>query len=498
MQDAVGVVDMKRSLYEYWLGLLALLALLAVLGTALNSTLPLVVAAVVMLAALITWQPLLGLCMVAFYLPQENLAMLFPSFTLIKLIGGLTFWGWFTHLLTGKKVFKMNRMFVPLVLYLIWCLLSIVWAIQPGQSWPRVISLGQMLLMFIAGYNLVDSKKELHLLLGSYVLGAVWAAGLGIYNGYLHAFMVRIDSGGLQDPNFYARIIGLGVLFGAYLAFSFINAAIRRLSLICCVIIVVAVLLSGSRGTWLALLAALSAGIAFAGPRIARRPALKRRLLISLLVVMVSVALFGPRIVDHLPYVVVQRAETLTHITDQTNRAAGRFDIWLVGLEIAKDNLAKGVGINNFPCAFTEYFPAAGGIVRPVGLNRDPHNVYLANLTELGVPGLLLFMLLLWELWRSGDRTENRVDAVLCKLLVIFLATAGLTGTDHFRKFFWFGLLIPCILAQFGVLKGLSGDRDKKKFCFWRPPFPTGTTKTMEFLLSAWFKTSKRWEWTYM
>lgn len=480
---------MKRSVYEYWLGLLALLALLAVLCTALNSTLPLIVVAVFLLAVLIIWQPLLGLCMMAFYMPLENLTMLSPSFTLIKLIGGLTFLGCLTHLLIGKKVFKMNRFFILLMLYLVWCLLSVAWAMQPDQSWPRVISLGQMLLMLIVGYNLVDSRKELQLLLGSYLLGALFASVLGIYNGYLHEFMVRIDSGRLLDPNFYARIIGLGVLFGAYFVISCKNAAIRWLSFSCCVIITFAVLLSGSRGTWLALLAALIAGMAVMGPRIVRHLRLKRHLLISLLVIILSVALFSPWIFNHLPQVIVQRAETLTQISDQTNRAAGRFDIWLVGLEIAGDNLVKGVGINNFPYAFTEYFPAAEGIVRPVGLNRDPHNIYLANLTELGIPGLILFVLILGGLWRLGDRTETRADAVLCKLLIVFLVFAGLTSTDHYRKFFWLGMLIPCILAQFGILKGMPGEMNKKKFCSWRPPFPTATTRIMEFLPSGWFKT---------
>lgn len=480
---------MKNISYEYWLGLLASIVLLAILCTAFESTVPLIAAAGLLIALLIIWQPLLGLCMMAFYMPQENLTLLFPSCTLIKLIGIVTFGGWLTHLLLGKKVFKMNSFFILLVIYFLWCLLSIAWAIQPDQSWLRIISLSQLLLMFIVGYNLVDSKKELYLLLGSYILGALFASCLGIYNGYLHEFMVRIDSGGLQDPNFYARIIGLGILFCVYFMIEFKNIAIRLISFISCMTITFAVLLSGSRGVWIALFVTFIAGLVFMGPHIINFLRKQKYILINLLFIILFVALLSPYLKNYLPQVIVQRAETLTHITDQTNRAAGRFDIWLVGLEIAKDNMIKGVGINNFPYAFTDYSPETEGITRLVGLNRDSHNVYLANLTELGIPGMFLFTLLLFFMWRLSSHTETLADSILCRLIVIFLVFVGLTGTDHYRKFYWLGMLIPSIMAQFGFLNGIKKDTNKKKFYFCPPHSLIGIIKTTVSSLSNWSKT---------
>ncbi len=66
-----------------------------------------------------------------------------------------------------------------------------------------------------------------------------------------------------------------------------------------------------------------------------------------------------------------------------------------------------GVGLDNFPYAFTEYVPRVDGVLADIGLNRDPHNIFLANLAELGIPGLLLFISLLVAMWRMGGRIEK-------------------------------------------------------------------------------------------
>lgn len=459
------------SIWHCW-GLMVIGLLLGVVCVAFNSLLPLIVVAGILIASLIIWQPLLGFCMMAFYMPQENLILLFPSFTLIKLIGILTLGGWLVHLLLGKKVFKMNSFFILLILYLLWCLFSVTWAMQPEQSLQRIISMGQLLLMFILGYNLVDSKKELYLILGSYIIGALFASCLGIYNGYVYEFKVRIDSGNLQEPNFYARLIGLGVLFCAYFMFAFKNFAIRLLSFISCIIIMFAVLLSGSRGAWLALFVTFIAGLVFISPQIIKFLSKNRFAVVSSLIIICFVVMLCPYIISQLPDVIVQRAYTFTHISDQLDRAAGRLDIWLVGLDIAKDNIIKGVGIDNFPYAFTEYVPGTEGINRLIGLNRDSHNIYLANLTELGIPGFLLFLYLLFSMWRLGNRAETRADFILCKLLVVFWVISGLTSTDHYRKIFWLSMLIPSIMAQFGIFTGMQKGNGKIKTLFLSSIFP--------------------------
>lgn len=442
-----------------------------------QSLLPLLAVLACLFIALVIWQPLTGFGLMLFFIPLENLTLLFPSFTIIKLIGIITFWGWLMHLLVGKKFVKVNSFIILLTFFVLWCLISVAWAIEPGQSIKRIISMSQLLVMVFLGYNLVENKKDAYFIMGSYLLGAFLAACLGIYNGYLHEFTVRTDLGNFNDPNYYARQLLLGALFCGYFIIIARHAAVRLAGLICLATVMFAVMLSGSRGAWIAILITLVAGLVLIGPLIVQVLRKKRFALLSLVAVIFIAAVLSPYMIKHLPPVVVQRAQTLTQISNQVDRGAGRIDIWMVGLKIAKDNWIKGVGINNFPYAYTEYFPKTGGIDRFIGLNRDAHNNYLIVVSELGIPGFLLFLSLFYSAWRLSGRAESTVDAVTGKLIIIFLLFSGLTSTDIFSKFFWLGMAIPAILAQFGFWKeidhpGGGAGKNKDRILFLSPIFP--------------------------
>ncbi|KAF1085953.1 O-Antigen ligase [Sporotomaculum syntrophicum] len=463
---------MKEFIVKYWIeGAFLLYIAALVVSVALNSLIPAIAMTALFLIAVILWQPLWGFCLMVFFIPLENVTLLLPGLTLHKAIGVVTFISWLLHLIVGKKAFKLNGFVVLLVLYLLWCLLTVVWAIQPERSLSRIVSSSQLLLMVVLGYNLVDNRKELYLILGSFLLGAFLASCLGIYNSYLNGFALRADIGSMTKPNYFARVAGLGVIFSAYLIIASKNKFIRLFSLIGCNILTVAVLLSGSRGAWVALLLAAAVALYSAKKNIIefiRTPIVLK----SLLVIILFIITLGPLITNHTPPVITQRLQTVAGTATPIDISAGRLDIWLVGLEIVKDNWAWGVGLDNFPYAFTEYLPRVDNIRADIGLNRDPHNIILANLAELGLPGLLIFMALLVFLWRLGGRTEKLEDSLLCRVTVVFLFIAGLTSTDHCSKYFWFGMLIPIIVSQFYYFKNNDRDKSMAKVIFLTAIFP--------------------------
>lgn len=476
MRDKVGNYKVPGIL----LGLVILLTSLVY-----HTLLPVLAVFVCACMAIIIWRPLIGFALMLFFIPLENLTLLFPSFSMIKLTGIITFWGWLMHVLVGKKLVKLNCFFLLLALFILWCTASVAWAIEPGQSMRRIISMGQLLMMVFLGYNLVDNKKELYLVLGSYLLGALVASGLGIYNGYLHEFTVRTDIGNFNDPNYYARHLLLGAIFCGYLTAMAGRVAARLAGVASLAVLLFAVMLSGSRGAWIAALVTLVAGLVMILPPAMQVLRKKRVLLPSLVAVVIFTAVFCPYIIKHLPPVVVQRAQTLTQVSDQFDRGAGRIDIWMVGLNIAGDNWIKGVGINNFPYAYTRYFSGTGGVDRFIGLNRDAHNNYLTVFAELGIPGFLLFLWLFYSAWRFSGRAESRADAVAGKLVIIFLLFSGLTSTDIFTKFFWLGMAMPVLWAQFGFGKeigrpggGTGPGEDENRVLFFSPIFPNRVKPT--------------------
>ncbi len=456
-------------------GALSLFVLSVLVSLICGTFFPLLVFCEALIIALIIWQPLAGFCLMTFLIPLEDLTVLFPSLTLIKIIGLATFWGFLTQLFLGKKTFKTHHFFMLLSIYLGWCLLSLTWAIQPEQSWLRIESLVQLFALAILGYNLVGSKKDIYLILGSYFLGALAAAGLGIYNGYLHEFTTRITICNLQDPNYFARLLGIGVIFSGYFLLISKNKAIRLICFLAGLGMLFAVLLSGSRGAWMALFFVFVTGLilfrksageffrkTFSGPD----PAKKARLLITLLF-SILLAFF---LVSKLPQVVSVRAQTVFSLAE--DKGSGRLDIWTVGLKIIKEHFALGAGLDNFPYAYTKYFGQIPGINPEIGLNKNPHNIFLATLTELGIPGLFIFLSLFICLWRCAGNSENMTDSALSRLLIVFLATAGLTCADQHRKFFWLAMVIPVLFEQFAVLRSVSSGGRGKRILFLSPIFP--------------------------
>lgn len=463
---------MKEFLTKHWIeGVFLLYSAALVVCVALNSLIPAIALTALLLISVILWQPLWGFCLMVFFIPLENITLLLPGLTLIKIIGAVTFISWLIHLILGKKIFKLSGFVMLLVLYFLWCLLTVVWAIQPEQSLARIISMCQLLLMVVLGYNLVDNRRELYLILGSFLLGAFLASCLGIYNSYLNGFALRADIGSMTKPNYFGRVVGLGVIFSVYLIIASRNKFIRLFSSIGCITLTVALLLSGSRGAWVALL--LAAAVALYSSRKNIIKLMKKPILLkSLLVMMLFIFMLGPIIINHAPPVITQRLPTIAFTEAPIDISAGRLDIWLVGLEIVKDNWAWGVGLDNFPYAFTEYLPRVDNIRADIGLNRDPHNIILANLAELGLPGLLIFIALLVFLWRLGGRTENIEDSLLARATVVFLFIAGLTSTDHCSKYFWVGMLIPVILSQFYYIKNNDRGKSLAKVIFLTAIFP--------------------------
>ena len=84
---------------------------------------------------------------------------------------------------------------------------------------------------------------------------------------------------------------------------------------------------------------------------------------------------------------------------------SGRLDIWTVGLTAFKHYGLVGAGFSNFPFAYTNY---AGEARNFQGSYRDPHNIYLRIGVELGLIGLVLFVLAVRSQFRAIPKSLQR------------------------------------------------------------------------------------------
>jgi len=106
--------------------------------------------------------------------------------------------------------------------------------------------------------------------------------------------------------------------------------------------------------------------------------------------------------------------ETVSTYQKDEGSAMKRIYLWQAGLEMIRDHPITGVGMENFILTFPEY--------NPYLRSQSPHNTYVQFGTECGIPGLGLYLLLLFFhfntlLWIKKRVDKNSVEAHCCLAL---------------------------------------------------------------------------------
>jgi hypothetical protein len=143
------------------------------------------------------------------------------------------------------------------------------------------------------------------------------------------------------------------------------------------------------------------------------------------------------------------RAETLTVGVEELDQsAASRLDVWEAGLQMFYDH-PLGVGAGSFYTAVGSYNPAYAG--------RDCHNTYIRCLAELGVPGILVFLALIVNAFRTlrripalaaGTPVEESLqwDCFGLQVALVAYLTAGFfMGLTYVEEFWWFICMPVCL-----------------------------------------------------
>jgi O-antigen ligase len=149
----------------------------------------------------------------------------------------------------------------------------------------------------------------------------------------------------------------------------------------------------------------------------------------------------------------INRAQTIT--TDESQMDAsgqGRVDMWRTSLRMLADH-PLGVGAGNWPQTVGQYDPARAG--------RDAHDTYVRCYTELGLPGMAVFLAIIINAFLILRRIIKEAALLpaasqshvvhlaygLAVSLVIILA-CGITVSATYLEALWWLLALPVCMER--------------------------------------------------
>jgi O-antigen ligase len=297
--------------------------------------------------------------------------------------------------------------------------------IASHDVWTSVSGFVRYLQLFviipIAVMLAVRDRRDLRLLCWAVLAAAVvqgvlgtwqWLTGTGA--SFAGQNMRAVGTFGAQDVMGMSTVVGYGVIVALGLALG-LRGRSRAALLALAALLVVPLLLSLSRGAFIATVGAAAMMLLAQSPRLALRTVLFGGA--------AAVVLFG--VLGTTTSTVATRMVTIgTSLTGPDRSVSDRYDLWQTAIAMWRDHTVTGVGVKMFPAYRDAYAPlhlSSGSDVADPGLTfrreplLSPHNMYLLALSEQGLIGATAFAGLLLALLVLAWRRTRRV--------------AGLSGT---------------------------------------------------------------------
>jgi hypothetical protein len=343
----------------------------------------------------IAFAALVAFTFVLLLAPQSFIPILRPL--RIALLSALVAIG--SHLLYRalrcQPLMRLTREMVLAAALAGWAVATVPLSYWPGGSVALLLDLYfKAFAIFWLLSNVVTTKDRLRFMCWTMTLMAVPLALVGIENylvgeyapGTIHVRIAGYDGGLTRNPNDLALMLNLLLPLSVALLGSVQGTA--RTALVGVILLdVVAIILTFSRAGFLTL--ATSGAILTWG--------LARRRRWGPIVSLVALGVFS---LPFLPRGYGDRLATIVDIeSDPTGSAQERWNDTRAAVGFVLDNPIVGAGAGMNILALNE--------IRGVAW-KSIHNAYLEYAVDLGLPGLVLFVLLLWSCFRTVGAVRKR------------------------------------------------------------------------------------------
>lgn len=247
----------------------------------------------------------------------------------------------------------------------------------------------------------VRQRSDLLLVGGAVAAVAIVQAGLGCWQAltgsgasYAGLPIRAVGTFGAGEVMALASMVSFGLIIALAVALTG-GPARRAAALVAAAALCPPLVMSLSRGTWLAVACAVAVMLVLRGARLAARAA----------VAAVATAVLLTLLVGPAGGVIAERVASITSSVDQPDRSVtDRYQLWQAAAGMWRDHPVTGVGPKGFAAWRDTYAPLAlssgSDVEDPAGGYRrqpllSPHNMYLLVLSEQGLLGLAAFALLM-------------------------------------------------------------------------------------------------------
>lgn len=294
----------------------------------------------------------------------------------------------FHHFFKSRDNLEGNKVEIPMVIYGILIIIGTFTSINPSGSFRdftiHMVSLSLVVVMV----NSVKTMKELNRLITVLVFSATIVALIGLYQ---YVVGVDIDAAWIDvannpdikarvfsvfgNPNVLAEYLIMMIPLSISLMWYSKKLYKKVLFLGTSLVLILAIVLTMSRGGWL--------GFAFSA--LVFILLVDKRFLLSI----IPITLAG---VYLLPQTYLNRILSIGNFNDSSN--AYRLKMWEITMEIIGDYPLAGVGFGHLP--FKQTFET---YIRTMP-TYHAHNTFLEIAAELGIPGLIAFVILIFVVFK--------------------------------------------------------------------------------------------------
>lgn len=305
---------------------------------------------------------------------------------------------------------------------------SVLWAVNSQVAFQRNMAYTLLPLVFVFAVLNGTTKKEASFIQWAIVYGGALAAAFLYVSGPEHLREVdgRLSMGGdISDPNNTAAVLLLPLFVTVHNATQSRRTGARVALWALVGALLYAILLTGSRGTVVGLILAMSSYFV-----VSQRTSSRSQTLGVLAAGGVVAWFVGTRI----PADVAERLWGTGAYFRDLEGAGTRSGIWRVLLRDVLPQLPPwGAGAGNAP----------GQLVSAFGYEKGVHNMYLSFLVEFGLFGLLVFGTFLFLLFRVAQRGNPLYFALLVSILTVsFFLDA------YPKRFFWSTVTFVVLVAM--------------------------------------------------